>query len=94
MESMQTVWVQLSVIPPFLPRKYSYIWQLLYFGDIGDKSKERYNISTPIFKKLFFLTGELSLINTCCWRADREILIRDGASRSELIIVSTRQHMC
>ena len=26
------------------------------------------------FKKYFFLTRELSLINTCCWRADQEIL--------------------
>ena len=32
-------------------------------------------------------------MNTCCWRADHEILIHDGASRSELIFVSARQHM-
>ena len=32
------------------------------------------------FKKYFFLTRELSLINTCCWRADHEILMHDGAS--------------
>ena len=31
-----------------------------------------------IFKKYFFLTRELSLINTCCWRADHEILMHDG----------------
>ena len=42
----------------------------------------------------FFLIRELSLINTCCWRADHAILIHDGASRSELIFVSARQHMC
>ena len=30
-------------------------------------------------KKLFFLARELSLINTCCWRADHEILMQDGA---------------
>ena len=29
-------------------------------------------------KKYFFLTRELSLINTCCWRADHEILMHDG----------------
>ena len=31
-----------------------------------------------LFKKYFFLTRELSLINTCCWRADHEILMHDG----------------
>ena len=30
------------------------------------------------FKKYFFLTRELSLINTCCWRADHEISMHDG----------------
>ena len=49
---------------------------------------------SKIIKKYFFLTPELSLINTCCWRADHEILIHDGASRRELIFVSARQHMC
>ena len=44
------------------------------------------------FKKYFLLTGELSLINTCCWRADHEILIHDGAIWSELIFVSARQY--
>ena len=37
-------------------------------------------------KKYFFLTRELSLINTCCWGgggADHEVLIQDCASRSE-----------
>ena len=46
-----------------------------------------------VCKKYFFLTHELSLINTCCWRADHPILIQDGASRSELIFVSARQHV-
>ena len=32
------------------------------------------------FKKEFFLTRELSLINTCCWRADHEILMHDGGA--------------
>ena len=41
----------------------------------------------------FFLTGELWLISTCCWRADHEILIHDGASRSELIFESAQQHV-
>ena len=65
------------------------------------------NYFEPQFKKLKFstlvakfdlrnnLTRELSLINICCWRADHEILIQfttDGASRSELIFVSARQH--
>ena len=40
-----------------------------------------------------FLTRELLLINTGCWRADQEILIHDGASRSELIFISARQHV-
>ena len=31
--------------------------------------------------------------NTCCWRADQEILIHNGESRSELIFVSAKQHM-
>ena len=30
----------------------------------------------------------ITLINTCCWRADHEIFIHDGESRSELIFVS------
>ena len=46
-----------------------------------------------IFKREFFLIRELSLIHTCCWRADHEILIHKGASRSELIFVSARQHV-
>ena len=29
--------------------------------------------------------NELSLIDTCCWRADHKILIHDGGSQSELI---------
>ena len=53
------------------------------------------DFENTLFKKEFCLTRELSLINTCCWRADHEILIHDdGASRSELIFVSARQHMC
>ena len=32
-------------------------------------------------------------MNTCCFRADHEILIHDGASRSELIFVSAQQHV-
>ena len=46
-----------------------------------------------IDKKLFFLTHELLLINTCCWRADHKILIHDGKNWSELIFVSARQHV-
>ena len=33
------------------------------------------------------------MINTFCWRADHEILIHDGTSRSELLFVSARQHV-
>ena len=33
-----------------------------------------------IIKKYLFLTRELSLINTCCWRADHEILMHDGGA--------------
>ena len=33
-----------------------------------------------LLKKYFFLTRELSLINTCCWRADHEILMHDGGA--------------
>ena len=44
-------------------------------------------------RNTFFLTRELSLINICCWRADHEILIHNGASWSELIFVSARQHV-
>ena len=33
-----------------------------------------------IFKKYFFLTRELSLINTCCWRTDHEMLMHDGGA--------------
>ena len=29
-------------------------------------------------KEIFFLNRELSLINTCCWRADHEMLMHDG----------------
>ena len=35
------------------------------------------NIEIHLIKKQFFLTRELSLINTCCWRADHEILMHD-----------------
>ena len=47
-----------------------------------------------IIKKYFFLTRELSLINTCCWRADHEILMHDGASRSALIFVDLPDNTC
>ena len=46
-----------------------------------------------IDKKLFFLTHELLLINTCCWRADHKILIHDGKNWSELIFVSAQQQV-
>ena len=36
--------------------------------------------STVLFKKIFFLTRELSLISTCCWRADHEISMHDGGA--------------
>ena len=32
------------------------------------------------FREIIFLTRELSLINTCCWRADHEILMHDGGA--------------
>ena len=41
-----------------------------------------------------FLTRELSLINTCCWMADHEILMHDGASRSALIFVDLSDNTC
>ena len=50
--------------------------------------------SFTTFKKYFFLTRELSLINTCCWRADHEILMPDGASRSALIFVDLPDNTC
>ena len=31
-----------------------------------------------LIKKQFFLTSEVSLINTFCWRADHEIFMHDG----------------
>ena len=37
--------------------------------------------SLGFIKKYVFLTRELSLINTCCWRADHEILMHDGEVR-------------
>ena len=40
---------------------------------------------------LFFLTRELSLINTCCWRADHGILIHNGERQSEVIFVFARE---
>ena len=52
-----------------------------------------YHMTSLLFKKKFFLTRELSLSNTCCWRADHEILMHDGTSRSELIFVAARQHV-
>ena len=36
--------------------------------------------------KKYFPSGDLSLIKTCCWRADHEILIHDGESQSEFNI--------
>ena len=57
-------------------------------------SIRRNHVASTLIKKYFFLTRELSLINTCCWKADHAILIHDGASRSELIFVYARQHMC
>ena len=47
----------------------------------------------PSGSKLFFLTREISLNKTCCWRADHEILIHNDESQSELIFVSARQHV-
>ena len=47
-----------------------------------------------IIKKYFFLIRELSLINTCCWRADHEILMHDGTSRSALIFVDLPDNTC
>ena len=47
--------------------------------------------SLGIIKKSFFLTRELSLINTCCWRADHAILIHYGASSTYSIFVSARK---
>ena len=35
-------------------------------------------MTSLLFKKYFFLNRELSLINTCCGRADHEILMHDG----------------
>ena len=37
----------------------------------------------------FFLTCDLSLINTCCWRADHEILIRSQSA----LILSAQQNI-
>ena len=45
-----------------------------------------------LIKKQFFLTCDLSLINTCCWRADHKILIHNSTNQSELIFVSAQQH--
>ena len=36
--------------------------------------------SELIIQKYFFLTRELSLINTCYWRADHEILMHEGGA--------------
>ena len=47
-----------------------------------------------LIKKYFFLTRELSLINTCCWRADHEILMHDSASQSALIFVDLPDNTC
>ena len=51
------------------------------------------NKHTRLNIELIFLTRQLSLIKTCCWRADHEILMHKGESRSELIFVSARQHV-
>ena len=67
---------------------------LLFFGSLVVLDVVFRCLGLFLIKKYFFLTRELSLINTCCWRADHEILIHDGASRSELIFESARQHMC
>ena len=41
---------------------------------------EKYLHIRILIKKSIFLTRELSLINTCCWRADHEILMHDGGA--------------
>ena len=88
-----------------LARDENYVVENISWLTIGDfsvddavrKIDDFIQVSRPrrlcSFKKYFFLTGELSLINACCWRADHKILIHDGASRSELIFVSARQHV-
>ena len=37
-----------------------------------------YSLEYFLLNKKFFLTDELSLINTCLWRADQKILIHDS----------------
>ena len=38
------------------------------------------NVNVMLELKKNFPTRELSLINTCCWRADHEILMHDGGA--------------
>ena len=68
------------------------IWRI-FEADVSSLKQELSHDVSVIIKKYFFLTRALSLINTCCWRTDYEILIHDGASRNELIFVSARQHV-
>ena len=46
---------------------------------------------SPVNARLLTVYGTafyaITLINTCCWRADHEILMHDGANRSALIFV-------
>ena len=44
---------------------------------LGDRALDKREYF-KIIKKQFFLNCELSLNNTCCWRADHKILIHDG----------------
>ena len=48
-------------------------------------SGENVNVMLEL-RNNFFLTRELSLINTCCWRADHEILMHDGGARDDVIL--------
>ena len=65
-----------------------------YKGKFCDKNQRHRSLRRndfnrlPLFKNYFFLTRELSLINTCCWRADHEILVQDA-----IIFVSTRKNV-
>ena len=38
------------------------------------------NTQIDVILEIIFLTRELSLINTSCWRADHEILMHDGGA--------------
>ena len=76
--------ISIKVSDNVLKTYTEYTKYLLYYVKV---ILNAYNVkSIIIIKKYFFLTRELSLINTCCWRADHEIM-HDGASRSALIFV-------